>query len=98
MTEAIAAARLQRRSRAVVGSALASVLGIANGPDRKHRVMEWHRTPPYGRRDRAPFVLIVAITACGTLGMHLIIPALPDTARALGRLGRARSSSPSRCI
>jgi DHA1 family bicyclomycin/chloramphenicol resistance-like MFS transporter len=29
-------------------------------------------------------VLIVAITACGTLGMHLIIPALPDTARGLG--------------
>jgi len=46
--------------------------------------MEWHRTPPYGRRDRAPFGLIVAITACGTLGMHLIIPALPDTARSLG--------------
>src|SRR3954452_25141370 len=45
--------------------------------------MEGHRTPPYGRRDRAPFVLIVACTACGTLGMHLIIPALPDTARAL---------------
>ncbi len=32
--------------------------------------MEWHRTPPYGRRDRAPFVLIVAITACGTQGMR----------------------------
>ena len=46
--------------------------------------MEWHRTPPYGRRTRAPFALIVAITACGTLGMHLIIPALPDTARSLG--------------
>jgi MFS transporter, DHA1 family, multidrug resistance protein len=46
--------------------------------------MEWHRTPPYGRRDRAPFALLVAITACGTLGMHMIIPALPDTARALG--------------
>jgi DHA1 family bicyclomycin/chloramphenicol resistance-like MFS transporter len=46
--------------------------------------MEWHRTAPYGRRDRAPFVLIVAITACGTLGMHLIIPALPATAAALG--------------
>jgi MFS transporter, DHA1 family, multidrug resistance protein len=46
--------------------------------------MEWHRTPPFGSRDRAPFVLIVAITACGTLGMHMIIPALPDTARALG--------------
>ena len=59
--------------------------------------MEWHRTPPYGRRDRAPFALIVAITACGTLGMHLIIPALPDTARALG-VSPGRSSSPSRCI
>ena len=46
--------------------------------------MQWHRTPPYGRGQSAPFVLIVAITACGTLGMHLIIPALPDTARALG--------------
>jgi MFS transporter, DHA1 family, multidrug resistance protein len=46
--------------------------------------MEWHRTPPYGRGHRAPFVLVVAITACGTLGMHLIIPALPATARALG--------------
>ena len=46
--------------------------------------MEWHRTPPYGSQERAPFVLIVAITACGTLGMHLIIPALPDTARSLG--------------
>ncbi len=46
--------------------------------------MQWHRTPPYGRGDRAPFALIVAITACGTLGMHLIIPALPETARALG--------------
>lgn len=32
---------------------------------------------------RAPFALIVLVTACGTLGMHLIIPALPATARAL---------------
>lgn len=31
----------------------------------------------------APFPLLVALTACGTLGMHMIIPALPDTARAL---------------
>jgi MFS transporter, DHA1 family, multidrug resistance protein len=46
--------------------------------------MQWHRTPPYGRGDSAPFMLIVAITACGTLGMHMIIPALPDTARSLG--------------
>jgi MFS transporter, DHA1 family, multidrug resistance protein len=45
--------------------------------------MEWHRTPRFGRRDRAPFPVVVAVTACGTLGMHLIIPALPDTARAL---------------
>lgn len=33
---------------------------------------------------RAPFALLVAMTACGTLGMHIIIPALPPTARALG--------------
>ena len=46
--------------------------------------MEWHRTPRFGRADRAPFPLVVAITACGTLGMHLIIPALPDTAHSLG--------------
>jgi DHA1 family bicyclomycin/chloramphenicol resistance-like MFS transporter len=28
--------------------------------------------------------LLVAMTACSTLGMHIIIPALPATARALG--------------
>jgi DHA1 family bicyclomycin/chloramphenicol resistance-like MFS transporter len=33
--------------------------------------------------ERAPFSLLVAMTACGTLGMHVIIPALPATARAL---------------
>jgi len=38
--------------------------------------------PPIGRA-RAPFLLLVAMTACGTLGMHIIIPALPATARAL---------------
>ncbi|HEY4175008.1 MAG TPA: multidrug effflux MFS transporter, partial [Rhodopila sp.] len=32
----------------------------------------------------APFILLVAMTACGTLGMHVIIPALPATATALG--------------
>jgi MFS transporter, DHA1 family, multidrug resistance protein len=65
-----------------LGSVLASVLGI-NRPRQETCGMEWHRTPSYGRRERAPFSLIVAITACGTLGMHLIIPALPETARAL---------------
>jgi MFS transporter, DHA1 family, multidrug resistance protein len=45
--------------------------------------MRWLAEPPLGLRDRAPFALIVAITACGTLGMHLIIPALPATAHAL---------------
>src|SRR6185312_13375059 len=32
---------------------------------------------------RAPFLLLVALTACGTLAMHMIIPALPATAEAL---------------
>ena len=45
--------------------------------------------PPRGRyttrrqAGAAPFALLVAITACGTLGMHLVIPALPATAQAL---------------
>jgi DHA1 family bicyclomycin/chloramphenicol resistance-like MFS transporter len=44
------------------------------------------RLPLYSLRGRAraPFLLLVAMTACGTLGMHIIIPALPATARALG--------------
>ena len=41
-------------------------------------------TPLLGGRERAPFLLLVALTACGTLGMHVIIPALPATARAMG--------------
>ena len=40
-------------------------------------------TPLFGKRERAPFLLLVALTASGTLGMHVIIPALPATARAL---------------
>jgi MFS family permease len=39
--------------------------------------------PPFGERTRAPFLLLVALTACGTMRMHVIIPALPATARAL---------------
>ncbi len=41
-------------------------------------------TPLLRAGERAPFGLLVAMTACGTLGMHVIIPALPATARALG--------------
>src|SRR6201747_1448789 len=40
-------------------------------------------TPLQRGRPRAPFLLLVAMTACGPLGMHVIIPALPATARAL---------------
>ena len=36
-----------------------------------------------GRPPAAPFPLLVAVTACGTLGMHLVIPALPATSAAL---------------
>jgi MFS transporter, DHA1 family, multidrug resistance protein len=45
--------------------------------------MRFLLTPPIGNRTRAPFLLLVALTACGTMGMHVIIPALPATARAL---------------
>ena len=40
-------------------------------------------TPLLRVRERAPFPLLVALTACGTLGMHIVIPALPATARAM---------------
>ena len=40
--------------------------------------------PLHATAPRAPFPLLVAMTACGTLGMHVIIPALPATALALG--------------
>ena len=46
--------------------------------------MQLLSTSPRRPRGRAPFLLLVAMTACGTLGMHIIIPALPATARALG--------------
>jgi DHA1 family bicyclomycin/chloramphenicol resistance-like MFS transporter len=45
--------------------------------------MNWHRSLLSGGPGRAPFPLVVAVTACGTLGMHLIIPALPATAQSL---------------
>jgi DHA1 family bicyclomycin/chloramphenicol resistance-like MFS transporter len=45
--------------------------------------MRFLTNPPFGERTRAPFLLLVALTACGTMGMHVIIPALPATARAL---------------
>ena len=45
--------------------------------------MRFLTSPPLGRLTRAPFPLLVALTACGTLGMHVIIPALPATARAM---------------
>jgi DHA1 family bicyclomycin/chloramphenicol resistance-like MFS transporter len=45
--------------------------------------MRFLTTPTLRGRARAPFLLLVAMTACGTLGMHIIIPALPATARAL---------------
>jgi MFS transporter, DHA1 family, multidrug resistance protein len=46
--------------------------------------MRFLTTPLLPTNGRAPFPLLVALTACGTLGMHIIIPALPATARALG--------------
>lgn len=46
--------------------------------------MRWLNHPMLRRGPRAPFVLLAAITATGTLGMHMIIPALPATAAGLG--------------
>lgn len=45
--------------------------------------MRFLTAPMIGSFARPPFLLLVALTACGTMGMHAIIPALPATARAM---------------
>ncbi len=45
--------------------------------------MTWLHRPLLGRGLRAPFLLLAMVTATGTLGMHMIIPALPATAVGL---------------
>jgi MFS transporter, DHA1 family, multidrug resistance protein len=45
--------------------------------------MQWLHHPLLRRDDRAPFLLLAMVTASGTLGMHMVIPALPATAVGL---------------
>jgi DHA1 family bicyclomycin/chloramphenicol resistance-like MFS transporter len=45
--------------------------------------MQSTKPQPLHGQTSAPFALLVAMAACGTLGMHVVIPALPATARAL---------------
>jgi DHA1 family bicyclomycin/chloramphenicol resistance-like MFS transporter len=45
--------------------------------------MHWLHHPLLRRDHRAPFLLLAMVTASGTLGMHMIIPALPATAAGL---------------
>lgn len=40
--------------------------------------------PPFGHRARPSLALLVAVTACGTLAMHIFVPALPSAAGDLG--------------
>lgn len=51
--------------------------------------MNWLRTPVFGRdrtgNDRAPPLwLLVVLTGCGTLPVHILVPAMPAAARELG--------------
>lgn len=45
--------------------------------------MHWLHHPLMRRNARAPFLLLAMVTASGTLGMHMIIPALPAAAVGL---------------
>jgi len=45
---------------------------------------DWWRTPLLARRARAPFWLLVAVTATGTLAMHILVPVLPLAAVGFG--------------
>jgi DHA1 family bicyclomycin/chloramphenicol resistance-like MFS transporter len=45
--------------------------------------MQWLTTPLLRGRPRAPFWLLVAVTASGTLAMHILVPVLPLAAEDL---------------
>jgi DHA1 family bicyclomycin/chloramphenicol resistance-like MFS transporter len=45
--------------------------------------MRWLTTPVLSGRVRAPFWLLVAVTATGTLAMHILVPVLPLAAQDL---------------
>ncbi len=45
--------------------------------------MRWLTTPLLANRTRAPFWLLVAVTASGTLAMHILVPVLPLAAEDL---------------
>ncbi|HEY2538979.1 MAG TPA: MFS transporter, partial [Stellaceae bacterium] len=47
------------------------------------RWLDWLARPPLAGR-RAPFWLLVAVTATGTLAMHILVPVLPFAATDLG--------------
>jgi DHA1 family bicyclomycin/chloramphenicol resistance-like MFS transporter len=44
----------------------------------------WVRTPVRARGGRAPFWVVVAVTATGTLAMHILVPVLPLVAADFG--------------
>jgi hypothetical protein len=61
--------------------------GIGNRrPMRIDRVgyLGWVRTPARARSGRAPFWILVAVTATGTLAMHILVPVLPLAAADFG--------------
>jgi MFS transporter, DHA1 family, multidrug resistance protein len=51
---------------------------------RAKAVLELLRTPVFAGYTRAPFSLLVAVTATGTLAMHILVPVLPLAATDLG--------------
>ena len=46
--------------------------------------LRWLRTPARARSGRAPFWVLVAVTATGTLAMHILVPVLPLAAADFG--------------
>jgi DHA1 family bicyclomycin/chloramphenicol resistance-like MFS transporter len=46
--------------------------------------LAWLRTPVRARSGRAPFWILVAVTATGTLAMHILVPVLPLVAADFG--------------
>ena len=69
-----------------------SAPGAASRPSRRADAASWFDwliAPPLSNRGSAPFWLLVAVTATGTLAMHILIPVLPLAAADFGVSRRA---------
>lgn len=62
----------------------AMAAAVSGRTSRAEAGLEWLRKPLLAGHTRAPFWLLVAVTATGTLAMHILVPVLPLAATSFG--------------